>query len=67
MAPKLLAAARHELDYIDQVRTQIELAEDLEDLREVNLIPFSYRANRSADSRWLTFIPVRWRPAEPAP
>lgn len=35
MAPKLLAAARHELEYIEQVRTQVELAEDVDDLRTI--------------------------------
>lgn len=35
MAPKLLAAARHELDYVAQVRTQIEVAESIEDLRAI--------------------------------
>ena len=32
MAPRLLAAARHELEYVRQVRTQIELAEGPDDL-----------------------------------
>ena len=35
MAPKLLAAARHELDYIEQVRTQVEVAEEIDDLRAI--------------------------------
>jgi len=35
MAPKLLAAARHELDYIEQVRTQVEVAEEIDDLRTI--------------------------------
>jgi len=29
-------------------------------VREVTLIPFYYRANRSPDSRWITFIPFEW-------
>ena len=35
MAPRLLAAARHELEYVRQVRTQIELAETLDDLAAI--------------------------------
>jgi len=32
LAPQLLAAARHELEYLEQVKTQIEVAETIEDL-----------------------------------
>ncbi len=35
LAPKLLAAARHELDYLTQVETQVELAEDVDDLERI--------------------------------
>ena len=53
MGPKLLAAARHELDYIDQVRTQIELAEDLEDLRTIEdeLVGQEYLAERKREKK----------------
>ncbi|MGI5819682.1 MAG: Rqc2 family fibronectin-binding protein [Armatimonadota bacterium] len=51
MAPKLLAAARHELDYIDQVRTQIEVAETADDLRaiEEELVEEDYLSEKKAD------------------
>ncbi len=35
IAPRLLAAAEHELQYVRQVRTQIETAEDLDDLEAI--------------------------------
>ena len=51
MAPKLLAAARHELDYIDQVRTQIEVAETVDDLRaiEEELVDEDYLSEKKQD------------------
>jgi len=51
LAPKLLAAARHELDYLRQVRTQIETAEDVQDLRliEEELIEEGYLKRRRPD------------------
>lgn len=51
MAPKLLAAARHELDYIDQVRTQIEVAETVDDLRaiEEELVDEDYLSEKKPD------------------
>ncbi len=53
MAPKLLAAARHELDYVEQVRTQIEVAEDIEDLRaiEQELIEEDYLERQKRDKK----------------
>ena len=35
LAPKLIANARHDLDYLTQVTTQVELAEDVEDLQRI--------------------------------
>lgn len=35
LAPRLLAAARHDLEYLRQAQTQFELAENLEDLRRI--------------------------------
>lgn len=35
LAPRLLAAARHDLEYFDQLQTQIETAEEIEDLGEI--------------------------------
>ncbi|MFO8079792.1 MAG: NFACT RNA binding domain-containing protein [Armatimonadota bacterium] len=51
MAPKLLAAARHELDYIDQVRTQIEVAETVDDLRAIEdeLVDQDYLSEKKAN------------------
>jgi predicted ribosome quality control (RQC) complex YloA/Tae2 family protein len=53
MAPKLLAAARHELDYVEQVRTQIEVAETLDDLRAIEdeLVDQDYVAERSREKK----------------
>ncbi|MFW6437720.1 MAG: Rqc2 family fibronectin-binding protein [Armatimonadota bacterium] len=51
MAPKLLAAARHELDYVEQVRTQIEVAETVEDLRAIEdeLVDQDYLSEKKPD------------------
>ncbi|MGC9316903.1 MAG: Rqc2 family fibronectin-binding protein [Armatimonadota bacterium] len=51
VAPKLLAAARHELRYLRQVHTQIEVAEGLEDLKliEEELVEEGYLAPRKAE------------------
>ena len=51
MAPRLLAAARHELEYVRQVRTQIELAEGLDDLEgiEEELVREGYLSARKAE------------------
>ncbi|HUS81039.1 MAG TPA: NFACT RNA binding domain-containing protein [Armatimonadota bacterium] len=35
LAPRLLADARHELEYLGQVRAQVDLAEDAEDLERI--------------------------------
>ncbi len=35
LAPKLLAAARHDVEYFDQVETQIQTADDLEELQTI--------------------------------
>lgn len=51
LAPRLLAAARHDLEYFDQVQTQIETAEDVEDLRmiERELIEEGHLAERKQE------------------
>ncbi|MEA3402862.1 MAG: NFACT RNA binding domain-containing protein [Armatimonadota bacterium] len=51
VAPKLLAAARHELRYLRQVHTQIEVAEELADLEliEEELIEEDYLAPRKGE------------------
>ncbi|MGD9495553.1 MAG: NFACT family protein [Armatimonadota bacterium] len=51
MAPRLLAAARHELEYLRQAGTQIETAEDLADLLllEEELLREGYLSTRPAD------------------
>jgi len=51
MAPKLLAAARHELDYVEQVRTQIEVAETVDDLRAIEdeLVDQEYLSEKKPD------------------
>lgn len=56
LAPQLLAAARHELEYLEQVKTQIEVAETIEDLEllaeelveEGYLAPEKTRTSRSS-------------------
>ncbi len=50
-APRLLAAAQHELDYIEQAHTQAELAESLDDLRAVEeeLVAEGYLNARKAE------------------
>jgi len=53
LAPRLLAAARHELEYLRQARTQLETADDLEDLAgiEDELVREDYLAARRPDRR----------------
>lgn len=68
LAPRLLAAARHNLEYLRQVETQIELAETEDDLREIEeeLLAEGYAASAGPSPR-ATAQPTSARVGRPQP